>query len=97
MPLLSRTLGGGGFVNQFGRGAGARGARARPLADGLKMNCALMKPMEIKALWKLVKTGEDRPLSAADMALLLRLRFALQKYEAKQTKTVNAVDLTKRQ
>jgi hypothetical protein len=34
-------------------------------------------------LWKLVKAGEDRPLSAADLALLLRLRFALQEYEAK--------------
>jgi len=33
-------------------------------------------------LWKLVKSGEDRPLSAADLALLLRLRFALQEYEA---------------
>ena len=29
-------------------------------------------------LWKLVKVGEDRPLTAADLALLLRLRFALQ-------------------
>jgi len=33
-------------------------------------------------LWKLVKVGEDRPLTAADLALLLRLRFALQEYEA---------------
>jgi hypothetical protein len=33
-------------------------------------------------LWKLVKAGEDRPLSAADLALLMRLRFALQEYEA---------------
>ena len=33
-------------------------------------------------LWKLVKAGEDRPLPAADLALLLRLRFALQEYEA---------------
>jgi hypothetical protein len=36
-------------------------------------------------LWKLVKAGEDRPLSAADMALLLRIRFALQEYEAAQS------------
>jgi hypothetical protein len=34
-------------------------------------------------LLKLVKAGEDRPFSAADMALLLRLRFTLQEYEAK--------------
>jgi hypothetical protein len=40
-----------------------------------------MKPSELKMLWKLVKAGEDRPLSAADLALLLRLRFALQEYE----------------
>jgi hypothetical protein len=30
-----------------------------------------------------VKSGEDRPLSAADLALLLRIRFALQEYEVK--------------
>ena len=45
-------------------------------------------------LWKLVKAGEERPLSAADMALLLRLRFALQEYEATAAK-VNPMDLTK--
>ena len=48
-------------------------------------------------LWKLVKSGETRPLSAADMALLLRLRFALQEYEATEPESVNKVDLTKRQ
>jgi hypothetical protein len=42
-----------------------------------------MKTTELKMLWKLVKAGEDRPLSAADLALLLRIRFALQEYEAK--------------
>jgi hypothetical protein len=42
-----------------------------------------MKSTEIKMLWKLVKTSEDRPLTAADLALLLRLRFAFQEYEAK--------------
>jgi hypothetical protein len=42
-----------------------------------------MKPSELKMLWKLVKSGEERPLSAADLALLLRIRFALQEYEAK--------------
>jgi hypothetical protein len=39
-----------------------------------------MKASELKMLWKLVKSGEDRPLSAADLALLLRIRFALQEY-----------------
>jgi hypothetical protein len=62
---------------------GARVARTHTLPDGLKMNCARMKTTELKMLWKLVKAGEDRPLSAADLALLLRLRFALQEYEAK--------------
>jgi hypothetical protein len=42
-----------------------------------------MKTTELKMLWKLVKSGEERPLSAADLALLLRIRFALQEYEAK--------------
>ena len=42
------------------------------------MQTLLMKASELKMLWKLVKAGEDRPLSAADLALLLRLRFALQ-------------------
>jgi len=41
-----------------------------------------MKTTEQKMVWKLVKAGEDRPLTAADLALLLRLRFALQEYEA---------------
>jgi hypothetical protein len=41
-----------------------------------------MKPTEIKMLWKLVKSGEERPLSAADMALLLRIRLALQEYKS---------------
>ena len=49
----------------------------------MKINCAQMKTTELKMLWKLVKAGEDRPLSAADLALLLRIRFALQEYEAK--------------
>jgi hypothetical protein len=42
-----------------------------------------MKTTELKMLWKLVKSGERRPLSAADLALLLRIRFALLEYEAK--------------
>ena len=33
-------------------------------------------------LWKWVKSGEGKPLSAADLALLLRIRFALMAYEA---------------
>ena len=76
---------------------GTRGARARSLPDGLKMNCAPMKSTELKMLWKLVKSGEKRRLSAADLALLFRIRFALQEYEATEIKTANAVDLTKRQ
>jgi hypothetical protein len=59
------------------------------------MNSAQMKSTELKTLWKLVKSGETRPLSAADMALLLRLRFALQEYESAQIKPVVAVNLTK--
>ena len=67
-----------------------------PLTDGLKMNCARMKSTELQTLWKLVKAGEQRPLSAADMALLLRLRFALQEYAAAAgTKTASPPDLTK--
>jgi len=85
------------FVNRFGWGAGARGARACILPDGLKRNYARMKSTEIKMLWKLVKSGEKRPLSAADLALLFRIRFALQKYEATEQKPINAADLTKRQ
>ena len=81
MSLPSRTLGGGGFGSRFGERERARSARHAP--DGLKMNCALMKRTELKMLWKLVKAGEDRPLSAADLALLLRIRFALQEYEVK--------------
>ena len=49
----------------------------------MKINCARMKTTELKMLWKLVKSGEKQRLSAADMALLLRIRFALQEYEAK--------------
>jgi hypothetical protein len=41
-----------------------------------------MNTTELKMLWKLVKAGERRPLSGADLALLLRVRFALQEYEA---------------
>jgi hypothetical protein len=42
-----------------------------------------MKTTELKMLWKLVKSGEKRKLSAADLALLLRIRFALQEYQVK--------------
>ena len=41
MSLPSRTLGGGGFGNQFGERERARSARHAP--DGLKMNCVQMK------------------------------------------------------
>ena len=47
------------------------------------MSALLMKTSELKMLWRLVKAGEKRRLSAADLALLLRLRFALLEYEAK--------------
>ena len=46
------------------------------------MNYARMKPTELTMLRKLGKTGEARPLAAADLALLLRVRSALQEYEA---------------
>jgi len=42
-----------------------------------------MKTSGLKMLWRLVKSGEKRKHSAADLALLLRLRFALREYEAK--------------
>jgi hypothetical protein len=42
-----------------------------------------------------VKDGEQRPLSAADLAFLLRLRFALQEYEATARAAASEVDLTK--
>ena len=61
---------------------GARVARGHPLPDGLKINSARMNSTELKMLWKLVKRGETRKLSAADMAFLLRVRFALQESEA---------------
>ena len=65
---------------------GARGARGHPLPDGLKINCARMKSTELKMLWKLVKRGETRKLSAADMALLLRIRFALLAWDGNEVK-----------
>src|ERR1039458_1851411 len=79
LALPSRTLGGGGFVNQFGRGC-PREARAAP-PDGLKTSYALMKTTELKMLWKVVMAGEDRPLAAADLCLLMRIRLALMDYE----------------
>ena len=41
-----------------------------------------MKTTELAQLRKMVKAGEQKPLPAADLALLLRIRFALQEYEA---------------
>jgi len=41
-----------------------------------------MRTDELQMLRKMVKDGESRGLSAADMALLLRIRYALQEYEA---------------
>ncbi|HXB58073.1 MAG TPA: hypothetical protein VNU95_00815 [Candidatus Acidoferrales bacterium] len=40
-----------------------------------------MKTTELKTLWKLVKAGEKRSLSAADLRLLTRVRSALMDYE----------------
>jgi hypothetical protein len=40
-----------------------------------------MKTTEIKLLWKLAKAGEKRPLSVADLRLLMRIRSALMDYE----------------
>jgi hypothetical protein len=40
-----------------------------------------MKSTEIKTLWQLVKAGEERPLSAADLRLLMRVRSALMDYQ----------------
>lgn len=78
--------------------SGGRRTRQRALPpDGLKMNSAQMKPTELRTLWKLVKAGEQRPLSAADLALLLRIRYALQEYEAAQAKTGSERHLTKLQ
>ena len=45
------------------------------------MNSAQMKTTELKTLWKLVKAGEARPLSSADMRLLLHIRSALKDYD----------------
>ena len=69
LSLPSRTLGGSWFVNRLGSGW---------LEDEL---C----PNETFGNQSVVETGqvrEQRKLSAADMALLLRLRFALQEYES---------------
>ena len=57
----------------------ARGARHIP--DGLKISSVLMKTTELAKLRKMVKTGEQRPLTAADFKLLLRVRFALREHE----------------
>ena len=47
----------------------------------MKINYAFMKPTELKKLWKLVKTGEEKPLSATELRLFMRLRSALMDYE----------------
>lgn len=55
--------------------------RAGVRRDCLKMNSAQMKTTEIDYLRKLVTDGLERPLSAADMRFLLRLRAALDDYD----------------
>jgi hypothetical protein len=55
------------------------------------MNFAPMKPNGLQMLWKLVKDGEKRPPSAAEISLLLRIRFAVQEYEvAEQNQATRA-------
>ena len=78
LRLPSRTLGGGHGTTNSG---GMERAQRAHAPDGLKRSCALMKTTELEMLWKLVRSGEKRKLSAADMALLMRIRFALQEYE----------------
>jgi hypothetical protein len=46
------------------------------------MNYVHMKTTELKTLRKLVKSGGDRPLKAADLALLVSVWVALRAYEA---------------
>jgi hypothetical protein len=41
-----------------------------------------MRTDELQLLRKMVRDGESRKLSAADFALLLRIRHALQEYDA---------------
>ena len=67
-------------ITDSGRGVRARSA-CPPLPDGLKMNSAQMKKTELQMFWKLVKSGEDRPLAAAELRLLLRVRLALMDYQ----------------
>lgn len=52
------------------------------MPDGLKISSVLMKTIELAKLRKMVKAGEKRPLTAADLALLLRIRSALRDYDA---------------
>ena len=73
------------MISTTDSGGSERAPRAAP-PDGLKMNSAQMKSTELKMLWKLVKRGETRKLSAADMALLLRIRFALLAWDGNEVK-----------
>jgi hypothetical protein len=65
--------------------------------DCLKMNSARMKTSELKMLWNLVKSAQDKPMSAADFALLLRIRFALQEYEVQSTERRARFNLCKKE
>jgi len=42
------------------------------------MNSVLMETIELKSLWKLVKAGEKRPLSAGDRRMPRRARSVHQ-------------------
>jgi hypothetical protein len=63
-------------------GVGARGARARPLPDGLKTKSVLMKTTEPQMLWKPVKFAEPWPLAAAELRLLMGVLSDLLDFEA---------------
>ena len=94
MSLPSRTLGGGEFVNQFGRAA--RAERALP-PDGLKTHCAQvglgssaertgkdLRGMKInntaKILWRAVNGNRRRQLPVAEQRLYAALATGLRAY-----------------
>jgi hypothetical protein len=54
------------------------------------MNSSRMKTTELQMLRNLVKSGKGRPLTAADLRLLLRVWVALVNYE-NETKSADQV------
>src|SRR5580693_4683001 len=83
LALPSRTLGGGGFVNQFGMGLPARSAGGPP--DGLKINCARMQNRftnEFMAkCWFALKASERLALSEAEQRFYTSLHLAVMAYD----------------